>query len=323
MRNGQLVNVAAIDTNGMATLEDVDGQANTFDLKGQQYLDYALVSTTYSAQGKTAERVLAIDDSTLSKEGLYVAVSRAKTSLSLYTADRAALYKRAERSSAKENPSDYLSLFDLVNPDAKNPKATDPARELRSADQSEHVGDCIGAIVNRDYDADARRDSAATGGSEALERATERVARATGHLSRGVRADAAQSHRAAEDASRELAAAAGRQQQRVDKDRKRRRWREIYQKCAAQYVGMSDRECDLLVARQLLRGLLTERDGQKLRSVELHKVGRVLRQGLAAQQLKQTHGKEAVEQYVSEVLTKECKRVEKAQRQSRDQGIDI
>ena len=142
MRNGQLVNVVTIDTNGTATLEDTDGQATTFDLKGQQYLDYALVSTTYSAQGKTAERVLVIDDGTVSKEGLYVAVSRAKTSLSLYTADRAALYKRAERSSAKENPSDYLSLFNLVNPDAENPKATDPARELRSADQSEHVGDC-------------------------------------------------------------------------------------------------------------------------------------------------------------------------------------
>ena len=323
MRNGQLVNVAAIDTNGMAILEDADGQATTLDLKGQQYLDYALVSTTYSSQGKTAEQVLAIDDGTLSKEGLYVAVSRAKTSLSLYTADRAALYKRAERSGAKENPSDYLSLFNLVNPDAENQKAADPARDVRSADQSEYVGDCIGAFVNRDYDAGARRDPAATGRSEELERATERVATATGHLSRGVRADAAQSHRAATDASRELAAAAGRQQQRVEQDRKRRLGREIYQQYAAKYAGKSDRECDLLVARQLLGDLLANRDGRKLRNDELHKVGRVLRQGPAAQQLKQTHGKEAVEQYVSEVLTKERQIVEEAQRQSRGRGIEM
>ena len=321
MRNGQLVTVAAIDTNGMATFEDADGQATTLDLKGQQYLDYALVSTTYSAQGKTAERVLVIDDGTVSKEGLYVAVSRAKTSLSLYTADLAALYKRAERSSAKENPSDYLSLFNLVHPDAENPKATDPTRELRSADQSEHVGDCVSALANSDYDADARRDSAATGGSEALERATERVARATGHLSRSVRADAAQSHRASEDASRELTAAAGRQQQRVDEDRKRRRQREIYQKCAAQYVGMSDRECDLLVAHHLLEGLLTKRDGQKLRNDELLKVGRVLLQGPVAQRLNQTQGQEAVEKYVNEVLAKEQKIVEQAQQKERG-GIE-
>lgn len=210
-----------------------------------------------------------------------------------------------------------------MNPDAENPKATDSARELRSADQSEHVGDCVGALVNSNYDADARRDSAATGRGEALERAAERVARATGHLSRSVRADAAQSHRAAEDASRELTAAAGRQQQRVDKDRKRRRWREIYQQYAAKYEGRSERECDHLVARHLLRGLLTERDGRKLRNDELHEVGRVLRQGLAAQQLKQTQGKEAVEQYVNEVLTKERQIVEEAQRQSRGRGIEM
>ena len=322
MRNGQLVNVAAIDTNGMATLEDTDGQANTFDLKGQQYLDYALVSTTYSAQGKTAERVLAIDDSTLSKEGLYVAVSRAKTSLSLYTADLAALYKRAERSSAKENPSDYLSLFNLVHPDAENPKAPDPTRDVRSADQSEHVGDCVGALVNSDYDADARGHSAAAGRGEEPERATERVARATGHLSRGVRADAAQSYRAAEDASRELTAAADRQHQRVEIDRKRRRRREIYRQFAAQYVGRSERERDLLVVHQLLTGLLEERGGRSLRNDELLKVGRVLLQGPVARQLRQTQGKEAVEQYVGEVLRNEQTIVEEAQRRSRDRGME-
>ena len=52
-------------------------------------------------------------------------------------------------------------------------------------------------------------------------------------------------------------------------------------------------------------------------------MGRVLRQGLAAQQLKQTQGKEAVEQYVNEVLTKERQIVEEAQRQSRGRGIEM
>ena len=78
LRNGQLVKVEEIDTNGTATLRDADGQETTLKLTSQQYLDYALVSTTYSSQGKTAERVLAVADGTLSKEGLYVAVSRAK-----------------------------------------------------------------------------------------------------------------------------------------------------------------------------------------------------------------------------------------------------
>jgi ATP-dependent exoDNAse (exonuclease V) alpha subunit len=136
-----LVTVAAIDAKGTATLTDASGETVTADLSDQQYLDYALVSTTYSSQGKTADQVLVAVDSTLSQEGLYVAVSRAKLNLSLYTGDKEQLYKKAQRSAAKENPSDYLTLFQLVNPHAKNEKAADPARELRGADQSEYLGD--------------------------------------------------------------------------------------------------------------------------------------------------------------------------------------
>ncbi len=169
LRNGQWVKVEAIKPNGTATLRDADGQETTLKLTGQQYLDYALVSTTYSSQGKTAERVLVVADGTLSKEGLYVAVSRAKTNLSLYTADREKLFKQAERSSAKENPSDYLTLFNLVNPDAENPKTARTARALRGADQSEYLGDLVGECVAHSHRAPVRRDRAATRGSEPIE----------------------------------------------------------------------------------------------------------------------------------------------------------
>ena len=169
VRNGQVVTVEAIDAKGTAILKDVSGETATVDLSGQQYLDYALVSTTYSSQGKTADQVLVAVDSTISKEGLYVAVSRAKQKLSLYTADRERLFKQAKRSAAKENPSDYLPLFKLVNPDAKNEKAADPARDVRGADQSEYLGDRAGECVALSHRAAARRDSAAEAGSEPVE----------------------------------------------------------------------------------------------------------------------------------------------------------
>ena len=105
-------------------------------------------------------------DSTISKEGLYVAVSRAKQKLSLYTASKEKLLKQAERSTAKENPSDYLTLFNLVNPDAENEKAARTARDVRSADQSEYLGDRVGERVAVGYRAAVRRDSAAQAGSE-------------------------------------------------------------------------------------------------------------------------------------------------------------
>ncbi len=175
LRNGQWVKVEEIDTNGTATLRDADGQETTLALTGQQYLDYALVSTTYSSQGKTAERVLVVADGTLSKEGLYVGVSRAKTNLSLYTASKAELYKRAERSSAKENPSDYLTLFNLVNPDAENEKTARTARALRGTDQSEYLGDRAGECVAHSHRAAVRRDRAVATGSEPAQSRSGRV----------------------------------------------------------------------------------------------------------------------------------------------------
>ena len=147
VRNGQLVMVEAIDAEGIATLRDASGETTEINLSGQQYLDYALVSTTYSSQGKTADQVLFAVDSTISKEGLYVAVSRAKQKLSLYTADKEKLYQKVQRSAGKNNPSDFLPLFNLVNPYAENEKAADPARYLRGADQSQYLGDRAGECV--------------------------------------------------------------------------------------------------------------------------------------------------------------------------------
>ena len=97
---------------------------------------------------------------------MYVAVSRAKTNLSLYTADKQQLYRRAQRSSAKANPSDYLTLFQLVNPNAEDEKAARAARDVRSEARAEHVGDSAGERVEISHRAAVRRDRAATSRSE-------------------------------------------------------------------------------------------------------------------------------------------------------------
>ena len=330
IRNGQLVTVEAIDAKGNATLRDAKGEVSTVALSGQQYLDYALVSTTYSSQGKTADQVLVAIDSTISKEGLYVAVSRAKQKLSLYTADKQTLFKQAERSATKENPSDYLTLFNLVNPDAENEKAADPARALRSADQSEHLGDRAGRRVALSHRAAIRRDRAVEGrgprsqsAAVALYRSTGQVTSSVSQLSHSSASAQRQSERAATEASGQLAAVVREQQQRVAQERKRRRRREVYQQCAAKFAGVGDRECDLLVAHRLMSELLTKRSGKRLKETEVRKVGNVLLQGPVAQQLKRTQGKEAGIQYAAKVLTKAQKVVEKEQRQSRGQGMEM
>ena len=404
VRNGQMVAVVAVGAKGSATLKDGSGNEITVELSGQQYLDYALVSTTYSSQGKTADQVFVAVDSAISKEGLYVAVSRAKQKLSLYTASKERLFKQAERSAAKENPSDYLTLFNLVNPDAQNQKTARTAREVRGADQSEYVGDRAGERVAVGCRAAVRRDSAATAGSERAESRAASLSPEYVSDVRGVVAGIAERLRTEElrrqaerigaaaqgiiDGARQLeltATAVARldkqleqkaerlrgvaesiadqkqpgqvggvaevilsridpgalaryeaqiakakateppieKKQASEQDEKRRRRREIYQQYAAKFVGKSDRECDHLVVRQLMSELLIERSGQRLSDDEIVKVASILLQGPVAQELKQMQGKEAGVTYAMEVLTKAQKVVEKAQRRSRDRGMEL
>ncbi|MGH2416166.1 MAG: AAA family ATPase, partial [Microcystaceae cyanobacterium] len=56
-RNGQEFRVVNLQEN-TALIEDQDGRQEQINLGHSHHLDYAIVSTTYSAQGKTADRVL-------------------------------------------------------------------------------------------------------------------------------------------------------------------------------------------------------------------------------------------------------------------------
>jgi Protein of unknown function (DUF3991) len=108
-RNGQAFVISGIEGN-TATITYSSGETDSFNLIEPLHLDYALVSTTYGSQGKTAERVLisASANPTVSQESFYVAISRAKTDLKLYVQDQADLLERASQSKAKENPLELL-----------------------------------------------------------------------------------------------------------------------------------------------------------------------------------------------------------------------
>ncbi|NMF84110.1 MobF family relaxase [Nodosilinea sp. P-1105] len=114
IRNGQGFVVTGLEANGTATVWDGAGQTSTINLGGNQYIDYAWVSTTYSSQGKTAERVLALLGETTNREAFYVAISRAKRAVTLYTTSQADLVRLAQVSRAKENVSDYVPLTQQV-----------------------------------------------------------------------------------------------------------------------------------------------------------------------------------------------------------------
>ena len=109
-RNGQEFEVMAIEDEQLQ-IRYCNGKTECISNLPLHPLDYALVSTTYSAQGKSAARVIGALDRHLGRESFYVAVSRVKHELKLYCSEALdRLVERAEKSRAKENPSDALLL---------------------------------------------------------------------------------------------------------------------------------------------------------------------------------------------------------------------
>ena len=109
-RNGQEFEVMDIE-DGQLQIRYSNGRTERISSSALHPLDYALVSTTYSAQGKSAARVIGALDRHIGRESFYVAVSRVKHELKLYCSEALdRLVERAEKSRAKENPSDALLL---------------------------------------------------------------------------------------------------------------------------------------------------------------------------------------------------------------------
>ncbi|WP_228013572.1 AAA family ATPase, partial [Nostoc edaphicum] len=106
-RNGQEFTVTGIDLN-IVQIKYADECTECISLAQAQNLDYALVSTTYSSQGKTADRVLISADFTIGQESFYVAASRARHELKIYTEDPTRLLWLAQQSKSKENALELL-----------------------------------------------------------------------------------------------------------------------------------------------------------------------------------------------------------------------
>ena len=109
-RNGQEFEVCDI-TDGQILIRYSNGKTESLSHSELLHLDYALVNTTYGAQGKSAERVIGALDQHVGRESFYVTVSRVKHDLRLYASEPLdQLINRAEKFKAKENPYEFLPL---------------------------------------------------------------------------------------------------------------------------------------------------------------------------------------------------------------------
>ncbi|MEO0519213.1 MAG: hypothetical protein AAF171_18135, partial [Cyanobacteria bacterium P01_A01_bin.116] len=170
-RNGQQFTITEVLDSGIVRTMDEAGQSRWFPLSGYQHVDYAWVSTTYSSQGKTADRVLALmSEQTTNRESFYVAVSRAKHGLKIYTTDKDELLKRSQTSRAKENASDYVPLFRTGENYAKTQKERKRKDSKVTTNNGRDIGKRVGECLAREL---AGQPSARTGGYQRARPANE------------------------------------------------------------------------------------------------------------------------------------------------------
>jgi ATP-dependent exoDNAse (exonuclease V) alpha subunit len=89
--NGDLARVTGFDAEGRITITLANGAVVWLDAGKPLTLDYGYCSTVYASQGQTCEKVMIEADAyslTASQNTFYVALSRARQNVSIYTDDR-------------------------------------------------------------------------------------------------------------------------------------------------------------------------------------------------------------------------------------------
>lgn len=110
-RNGQEFEIeSTIDR--VANIKYRDGRIEAIDLRQAHHFDLAIATTIYSSQGKTSDLVLVAADGVQNSESFYVAASRARSALKIFTDSPANLRSMAMESMSNRNPRELLSNLD-------------------------------------------------------------------------------------------------------------------------------------------------------------------------------------------------------------------
>ena len=107
-RNGQTFQVRSINNDGTLDIDYGSGHSERVDRTKAQFTDYSFVMTSYASQGKTKDRVLILADQTHGRESLYVALSRAKYHVKVFTESFDKLVKNAHGNQIKRSVEDLF-----------------------------------------------------------------------------------------------------------------------------------------------------------------------------------------------------------------------
>ena len=110
-RNGQEFEIEST-VGHLANIKYRDGRTEAIDLRQAHHFDLAIATTIYSSQGKTSDLVLVAADGVQNSESFYVAASRAKSELKIFTDSPDNLRSMVMESMSNRNPRELLSDLD-------------------------------------------------------------------------------------------------------------------------------------------------------------------------------------------------------------------
>jgi len=108
VKNGQTGIVNEISSDGKVTVV-MDKETRTFNVRSQyNYIDYGYAVTAYKSQGQTVDRVLySADTKTVNYNQAYVAITRGKYDMKIYTDSKEELKEGMKQEQAKTSTLDY------------------------------------------------------------------------------------------------------------------------------------------------------------------------------------------------------------------------
>jgi len=108
VKNGQTGIVNEISSDGKVTVE-MDKETRTFNVRSQyNYIDYGYAVTAYKSQGQTVDRVLySADTKTVNYNQAYVAITRGRHDMQLYTNSKEDLVEGMKQEQTKTSTLDY------------------------------------------------------------------------------------------------------------------------------------------------------------------------------------------------------------------------
>lgn len=135
LANGEIVIIRRIHADGRISIKSDRGIRKTL-LPEQRFFNHGYAVTSYASQGKTVDRVLFVDAGSraaTSKNQWYVAISRARKSALIFTADKAALRANIDRSGDRELAVDFVSpVVDRSTPCPSTKNATSSIRYVKT-----------------------------------------------------------------------------------------------------------------------------------------------------------------------------------------------